>query len=146
MQYIDKVVDVPVAMLRQVPAAFRLSTEAVENPHISYVQCSRYSHLDSGLFSTSSLYMAGTRPGVLSSVYFCFQKNFINCLRDGCARAVCTWEIWTLFPRLLRIQQVYSSCALPGASVLGDFWTISPHFLREGELGHEATLVLLSSV
>ena len=49
LQYIDKVVDVPVVIQRQVPSAFRLPTEHVEEFHIlPMCSCSLHSHSDSG--------------------------------------------------------------------------------------------------
>ena len=58
-----------------------LSTGAAEEFHGILRAVSRYPHLDPGHYFYEPLYLAGTCPGVLASVYGCFWKNVTQYLR-----------------------------------------------------------------
>ena len=65
------------------PRYAKESPEAVEEFHtLPTRSCSRYSHLDFGLISTS-LYLTVTSPGALASVYGCFCEIDARGVRTG---------------------------------------------------------------
>ena len=93
--------------------------------------------MDSGRISTNSLYLAGPRTGVHTSVNGCFSKNFAQCLREGCARAVHTLKSGHYSHGPLNSAGYSSSASLVRQWIhvlrqFGCFWTSRLHFYLKG--------------